>query len=41
VTAYTLSIWPDIIVGLGIFSLNIGAAREVYGAARKEHAVAK
>jgi Co/Zn/Cd efflux system component len=40
-TAYTVSIWPDIIVGLGIFSLNLGAAREVYLAARRERADAR
>jgi len=28
--------WPDIIVGLGIALLNIGAAREVWKAAREE-----
>jgi Co/Zn/Cd efflux system component len=28
--------WPDLIVGLGIFLLNLGAAHEVYEAARKE-----
>ena len=36
VTALTLSPWPDLIVGLGIFVLNLDAAREVYGAARDE-----
>jgi Co/Zn/Cd efflux system component len=36
VTAVTTSAWPDLIVGLGIFLLNIDAAREVYVAARKE-----
>lgn len=35
-TAFTLSIWPDIIVGLGIAAMNIDAAREVLFAARKE-----
>ncbi len=35
-TAYTLSAWPDIFVGLGIAILNADAAREVYAAARKE-----
>jgi Co/Zn/Cd efflux system component len=36
ITAYTLSVWPDLIVGLGIFAMNLDAAREVYAAARKE-----
>jgi Co/Zn/Cd efflux system component len=31
------SAWPDLIVGLGIAALNIGAAREVWEAARVEH----
>jgi Co/Zn/Cd efflux system component len=36
-TAYTLSAWPDLIVGLGIAVLNADAAREVWQAARSEH----
>lgn len=32
------SAWPDLIVGLGIFAVNLGAAREVYAAAREERA---
>lgn len=32
-TAALHSIWPDLIVGVGIAMLNIGAAREVYEAA--------
>ena len=36
VTAYTVSAWPDLIVGLGIFFMNLDAAREVYVAARRE-----
>jgi Co/Zn/Cd efflux system component len=36
-TAYTLSAWPDLIVGLGIAALNADAAREVWQAARSEH----
>jgi Co/Zn/Cd efflux system component len=36
VTAVTLSAWPDLIVGLGIFLINLNAAREVYEAAREE-----
>lgn len=38
VTAVILSPWPDLIVGLGIFAINLGAAREVFLAARREHA---
>jgi Co/Zn/Cd efflux system component len=34
------SIWPDLIVGLGIALLNLDAAREVWQAAREEHAAA-
>lgn len=37
ITAATLSPWPDVVVGLGIFIINLDAAREVYSAARKEH----
>jgi Co/Zn/Cd efflux system component len=40
VTAYTLSGWPDLIVGLGIVAMNADAAREVWSAAREEHRVA-
>src|SRR5438128_6171629 len=40
VTAYTLSAWPDLIVGLGILAINADAARAVWSAARKEHALA-
>jgi Co/Zn/Cd efflux system component len=36
-TALTLSAWPDLIVGLGIFAINADAAREVWVEARKEH----
>ena len=36
VTAYTVSAWPDLAVGLGIFLMNLDAAREVFLAARKE-----
>jgi len=35
-TAYTVSAWPDLIVGLGIALMNADAAREVYAAAREE-----
>lgn len=37
VTAYTLSGWPDLIVGLGIAAMNADAAREVWSVARAEH----
>lgn len=33
------SAWPDIIVGLGIALMNADAAREVWTAAREEHAI--
>ena len=36
VTGYTLSVWPDLLVGLGIGVINAGAAGEVYRAAGKE-----
>lgn len=38
-TAAVVSAWPDLIVGLGIFLMNLGAAHEVYTAARKEQAL--
>ena len=41
VTAYTLSAWPDLIVGLAIAAVNADAAREVWEAARDEHRTAK
>ncbi len=41
VTAVTVSMWPDLIVGAGIFAMNLDAAREVFRAARAEHAEAK
>lgn len=40
-TVATRSIWPDLVVGIGIFAMNLGAAREVFTAARREHAEAK
>ena len=40
-TALTRSPWPDLVVGLGIFLLNLDAAREVYAAAREEHAASE
>lgn len=41
VTAATLSPWPDLVVGLGIFLMNLDAAREVYEAARIERSAAQ
>ena len=35
-TAVTLSVWPDLIVGLGVAALNADAARQVVNAARAE-----
>ena len=35
-TAVTLSVWPDLVVGLGIAALNADAARQVVNAARAE-----
>ena len=40
ITAYTLSIWPDLIVGLGLAYINADAAFKVYKAAQKERDVA-
>lgn len=39
-TAYTLSIWPDILVGLGIAAMNLDAAHEVWTAAHQERTAA-
>ena len=41
VTAATLSVWPDLIVGLGIALLNADASRQVLVAARKERQEAR
>jgi len=38
-TAATVSIWPDLVVGLGIFLMNLDAARDVFIAARQEQSV--
>jgi Co/Zn/Cd efflux system component len=35
-TAFTMSHWPDLIVGIGIFLMNLDAAWEVFEAAVKE-----
>ena len=37
VTAFTRSLWPDVIVGLAIAAMNADAARAVWSAARDEH----
>jgi len=37
VTAWTRSVWPDVVVGLGIAAMNLDAAREVWETARGEH----
>lgn len=36
-TALTMSPWPDLAVGLGIFLINLDAAREVWEAAHREY----
>ena len=38
ITLFTRSGWPDLVVGLGILLMNADAAREVWLAARQEHA---
>lgn len=40
-TVFTHSLWPDLIVGLGIAVMNLDAAREVWTAARGEHVAAE
>src|SRR5438445_1264657 len=40
ITAATKSGWPDLIVGLGILTINADAARKVWHTAREEHATA-
>ena len=39
-TAYTLSAWPDLLVGLAIGAMNVDAARAVWTTARNEHLAA-
>ena len=36
-TLFTRSIWPDVVVGLGIAAMNVDAAKAVWRAARREH----
>jgi len=38
-TAATISVWPDLIVGVGIFLMNLDAAREVLLVAREERKI--
>lgn len=40
VTLFWLSVWPDVVVGLGIAAMNIDAARQVLDAARAERKAA-
>lgn len=40
ITAISPSVWPDLLVGLGIFVMNLDASRQVYSAARDERRVA-
>jgi Co/Zn/Cd efflux system component len=40
VTALWPSIWPDIVVGLGIAAINLDAAGDIWRAARREHGAA-
>ncbi|MDI7774750.1 cation transporter [Asticcacaulis sp. EMRT-3] len=41
VTLVWRTAWPDLIVGMGIAIMNLDAAREIWEAARVEHADAK
>jgi Co/Zn/Cd efflux system component len=40
-TALSPSIWPDIVVGVGIAVLNADSARDIWIAARREHRAAR
>ncbi|PNG25233.1 cation transporter [Methylocella silvestris] len=40
-TLYAPSVWPDILVGLGVALMNLDAARSVWTAARSEHRLAR
>jgi len=40
VTAVFPSVWPDVVVGVGIACMNVDAAKEVWEAARSEHRAA-
>lgn len=37
-TLFSASMWPDLIVGLGIFAMNLDAAKAVFKAAKQERA---
>jgi Co/Zn/Cd efflux system component len=39
-TAATDSLWPDLAVGIGIFAINLDAARSVWAAAHREYRAA-
>lgn len=41
ITAATRSHWPDLVVGLGIFLMNLDAARDILAAARRERDAAR
>ena len=41
VTVTWPSVWPDIVVGIGIALLNLDAAREIWEAAHEEHSTAE
>ena len=40
-TAYSYTVWPDLLVGLAIVLMNANASREVWEAARAEHRAAR
>jgi Co/Zn/Cd efflux system component len=40
ITAISPSVWPDLIVGIGIFVMNLDASRQVYATARDERRAA-
>jgi Co/Zn/Cd efflux system component len=41
ITFYWSSVWPDLVVGLGIAAMNLDAAKEVFLASKKEYRDAK
>jgi Co/Zn/Cd efflux system component len=41
VTYWFPSVWPDVLVGIGIAIMNLDAAREVWEAAREEHVASR
>jgi len=40
-TLFTRSLWPDVVVGLGIAAMNVDAAKAVWEAAQDEHREAR